>query len=99
MIGKTNATVKPVITPTGNINITNTNTTNVTNYATAKVVDENLVASNIKNGVTILGILGTFSGGGGSGGNIYDLILSGSVAQLPTYQCDLIMNGAYLITD
>lgn len=52
------------ITPTGNINITDTNVTDVTNYATAQVVDTNLVASNIKEGVNILGILGTFAGGG-----------------------------------
>jgi hypothetical protein len=96
MIGKTNATVKPGITPTGNINITNTNTTNVTNYATAKVVDENLVASNIKNGVTILGILGTFSGGGGSGGNEFDLLCNGGWGELTRSICDKIIDGNYI---
>ena len=50
------------ITPTGNINITDTNTTDVTNYATAKVVDSNLVASNIKKDTTILGVTGTYEG-------------------------------------
>ena len=49
----------------GNINLTNTSSTNVTNYATAKIVDNNLVAGNIKNGTTILGVTGTYSGGGG----------------------------------
>lgn len=53
------------ITPTGNINITDTNVTDVTNYATAQVVDADLIASNIKEGVNILGVLGTFAGGGG----------------------------------
>lgn len=47
------------ITPTGNINLTNTTQTDVTNYATAQVVDANLVAGNIKNGVSILGVVGT----------------------------------------
>lgn len=53
------------ITPSGNINITDTQQVNVTNYATAQVVDANLEAQNIRNGVTILGVLGNFSGGGG----------------------------------
>lgn len=54
------------ITPTGNINITDTNVTDVTNYATAQVVDADLIASNIKKDVNILGVVGTFEGGGGS---------------------------------
>jgi hypothetical protein len=49
-----------LITPTGNINITDTAETDVTAYATAQIVDENLVASNIKKGVTVLGIEGTY---------------------------------------
>lgn len=53
------------ITPTGNINITDTNVTDVTQYATAQVVDADLVASNIKKDVNILGVVGTFEGGGG----------------------------------
>lgn len=48
------------ITPTGKKTITNTNETDVTNFATAQVVDDNLVASNIKKGVSVLGITGTF---------------------------------------
>ena len=53
------------ITPTGTINLTNVNTTyDVTNYAYAKIVDNNLIASNIKKGVTILGITGTYQGTG-----------------------------------
>lgn len=53
-------TVHEGITPTGNINITDTNSTNVANYATAQVVDANLAAGNIKSGVTILGIAGSY---------------------------------------
>lgn len=53
------------ITPTGNINITNTNVTDVTNYATAQVVNENLKAENIKKNINILGVIGSFEGGGG----------------------------------
>lgn len=48
------------VTPTGNINITDTNQTNVAAYATAQVVDANLIATNIKKDVVILGITGTF---------------------------------------
>lgn len=48
------------ITPSGKKTITSTAETDVTNFATAQVVDDNLVASNIKKGVSILGITGTF---------------------------------------
>lgn len=48
------------IVPTGNINITGTTAVNVTNYATAQVVDEDLVAGNIKKDVDILGVVGTY---------------------------------------
>ena len=54
-------TVHEGITPTGNINITDTQSTDVTNYATAQVVDANLAAGNIKSGVTILGVSGSYS--------------------------------------
>ena len=53
------------ITPMGNINITDTNVTDVTNYATATIVDDDLVAENIKKDVNILGVVGSFEGGGG----------------------------------
>ena len=49
--------------PEGNIDITNTAEVDVTNYATAKVVDDNLIAENIAENVTVLGITGTFRGG------------------------------------
>lgn len=48
------------ITPSGKKTITSTAETDVTNFATAQVVDDNLVASNIKKGVSVLGITGTF---------------------------------------
>ena len=53
--------ITPGITPSGNINITSTSQVDVTNYATAQVVDANLVASNIKNGTAILGVTGTYT--------------------------------------
>lgn len=48
------------ITPTGKKTITDTSETNVAEYAFAQVVDSNLKAGNIKNGVTILGVEGTY---------------------------------------
>ena len=56
-------THKGGITPSGKIEITNTEEINVTNYATAQVVDSNLSAENIKKDVSILGVTGTFVGG------------------------------------
>lgn len=50
------------VLPTGNIDITNNEETDVSAYATAQIVDVNLVAENIKNGVIILGITGTYTG-------------------------------------
>lgn len=47
--------------PTGKKNITDTTETDVAAYATAQVVDANLVAGNIKKDVTILGVTGTLA--------------------------------------
>lgn len=49
------------ITPTGTKEITTTDEVNVTTYAKAKVVDENLVAENIKAGIEVLGIEGEYA--------------------------------------
>nr|DAO54094.1 MAG TPA: tail protein [Caudoviricetes sp.] len=51
------------ITPSGKKAIISTAETDVTNFATAQVVDSNLVASNIKKDISILGITGTFEEG------------------------------------
>ena len=45
---------------TGLVQITGTDAVDVTNYASAQVVDANLVAENIKKDVTILGVTGTY---------------------------------------
>lgn len=45
---------------TGKVNITSTAEVDVTNYAAAQVVDDNLVAGNIKKDVTILGVTGSY---------------------------------------
>lgn len=37
------------------------------------------------------------TGGGGTGTNIYDLILLGLNSSLPDYLCDQIMYGAYIV--
>lgn len=58
-----NEVVVAVPTPTGNINITNMQSTDVSAYATAQVVDADLVASNIKKDVNILGVTGTYEAG------------------------------------
>ena len=49
-----------LITPSGKKTVTDTAEVDVTAYASAQVVDENLVAGNIKKGVTILGVTGTY---------------------------------------
>lgn len=54
------ATEFTLITPTGNVEITDTAEVDVTKYATAQVVDANLIAGNIKKDVTILGVTGTY---------------------------------------
>lgn len=46
--------------PTGKKEITSTAEVDVANYATAQVVDEDLVAGNIKKDVDILGVVGTY---------------------------------------
>lgn len=46
--------------PAGNIEITSTASVDVAAYATAQVVDANLIAGNIKKDVTILGVTGTY---------------------------------------
>lgn len=60
------------ITPSGNISITTTQQTDVTNYATAQVVDADLVAANIKKDVNILGVVGSYEGT--SGGDFNPLL-------------------------
>lgn len=55
--------IKGIFTPSGNIDITDTEITDVSDYATAQVVDENLVAGNIKKDVEILGVTGTYPSG------------------------------------
>lgn len=37
------------------------------------------------------------SGGGAEIGNEYDLILNGYYSVMPSYQCDQILNGAYIV--
>lgn len=54
----------PII-PSGKKSITDTSETDVAEYATAQVIDADLVAENIKKDVNILGVVGTYEGGGG----------------------------------
>lgn len=48
--------------PEGKKNLTNTTETDVSNYATAQIVEANLIASNIKKDVSILGVTGSMQG-------------------------------------
>lgn len=48
------------IKPSGKVEITDTNEVDTTNYSKAQVVDTNLIAANIKDGVKVLGIEGTY---------------------------------------
>lgn len=66
-----NAIPSSYIIPSGKINITNTSVINVSKYATAQIVDSNLVKGNIKNGVSILGVTGTYKGSAGKIFNDY----------------------------
>ena len=56
---KINFNVQSGFIPRGHINITNTNVVDVFEYATAQVVDVDLISSNILEGANILGIEGT----------------------------------------
>lgn len=57
-----------VPSPSGNINITGTSQVDVSSYATAQVVDADLIAGNIKKDINILGVTGTYEGGGSGSG-------------------------------
>ena len=94
-IGKTNS-ASGGIQPTGKLAITTTQEVDVTNYATAQVEDANLAAGNIKLGINILGITGTFSDPSANdlkgiiNNTVTSLVMpSGvtSVAQYKFYQC------------
>lgn len=56
---KINFNVQSGFIPRGHINITSTNVVDVYEYATAQVVDVNLISNNILENVNILGIEGT----------------------------------------
>ena len=68
--------------PKGTKQITSTELTDVSDYANAKVTDVNLIASNIKKDVPILGVVGIFEGSGGSNINckIFDFTSASAVA-------------------
>lgn len=51
------------VQPAGKKEITSTEEVNVANYATAQVVDADLIAGNIKKDVDILGVVGSYEGG------------------------------------
>lgn len=65
-IDNINAVASGITKPSGKKSITTTAETNVADYATAQISDANLVAGNIKKDVPILGVTGSYEGGGGS---------------------------------
>ncbi len=65
-IGNINAVASGITKPSGKKSITTTAETNVADYATAQISDANLVAGNIKKDVAILGVTGSYEGGGSS---------------------------------
>ena len=69
------------VTPSGIKKITDTSLIDVSLYQYAQVSDGNLVAGNIKKGVSILGITGTLeSDGGGSPSKLVDLISGDNIS-------------------
>lgn len=56
----------PAAPPSGKKTIDSTTEVDVAAYATAQVVDANLTAENIKKDTIVLGITGSYEGGGGS---------------------------------
>ena len=59
-------TIDESLLPKGKIDITTTDEVNVAQYETAQIVDENLKAENIADGVKVLGITGTLKATGGN---------------------------------
>ena len=59
-----NAMPEGLIIPYGTIDITTTEEVDVGAYKTAKVVDSNLIADNIKKDISILGVTGSYEGSG-----------------------------------
>ena len=74
------------VQPVGRLVIDTTKEVNVREYATAKVVDANLIAENIRNGITILGVAGTFKG---------STVMNGI---MPTGILEIKENGTYDVT-
>lgn len=61
--------------PSGKKEIMSTAEVNVASYATAQVVDEDLVAGNIKKDVDILGVVGSYEGGGTSDFSTVEVVI------------------------
>lgn len=73
------------MTPSGKLIITSTEEVNVASYATAQVVDADLVAGNIKKDVDILGVVGSYEGGGASDFSTasVNIVTSGATVRIP----------------
>ena len=78
-------TLEEGITPSGNVNITDTNVVDVTNYATAQVMDSGLIASNIRKNTNILGVTGTLEG-------IDDIKTTDNTIEIISYNSDDSIN-------
>ena len=92
-IDNLNAVASGIVKPSGKKSITTTAETNVANYATAQISDANLVAGNIKKDVPILGVTGSYEGGGSSD------FSTATVTVINNTQAELYFLGSYLKSD
>lgn len=85
------------VQPTGKKEITTTEEVNVANYATAQVVDADLVAGNIKKDVDILGVVGSYEGGGASDFSTAEVVVTTGEGKMNTIMLPFVYDGEYSV--
>ena len=86
------------VQPIGKKEITSTAEVNVASYATAQVVDDDLVAGNIKKDVDILGVVGSYEGGASDFALIDITIASNEQAAENNYEIPIVDTEEECIT-